>query len=340
MHRPPFFMNAVPKAQPICYVTVMKKILVADIGGTNARFMAFETDGHLLYPKQKTSIPTTGSNSFTALMEKLTASPFSLPPFRADFLSIAIAGPVQGKTYCDPPNIAWDVDISDYAQHTGLSHYLLINDFSAQAFACGTSVFDEAATILAGTAQQDGVIAVIGAGTGLGKAILAPDGRGGYFALPTEGGHGLFPFIGEHEFEFQRFIMKNTGKRQVIWENVVSGPGLSLIHAFLTGEHLKPPEVAAQFNSGSETLQWAARFYARACRDFALSTLATGGVVISGGVAAKNPELIMNETFRKEFRTSETHARLLQDIPVKLNTNEDSGLWGAAYAAFNEISRW
>ncbi|MFQ8737648.1 MAG: glucokinase [Bilophila wadsworthia] len=43
--------------------------------------------------------------------------------------------------------------------------------------------------------------------------------------------------------------------------------------------------------SGSETgtLRWYARFYARACRNWALSTLCTGGLFITGGIALRNP---------------------------------------------------
>ncbi|MBI9093065.1 MAG: glucokinase [Desulfobacterium sp.] len=316
----------------------MKTIIAADIGGTNARFKAFETDGQKLFPGGDIRFPTKGVASFEELMEQLTASPFPLKATRADMFALALAGPVQGGVYCSPPNIGWAVDMGAFSRHSGISNYILLNDFTAQAYACRTSIIDKAITVLPGKAQPDGVMAVLGAGTGLGKAILTPDGAGGYLVLASEGGHGLFPFAGEPEFRLQRFIMNRTGLSQVIWEHVVSGPGLSHIHAFLTGKEVSPAEVAAHAAKHTATLQWASRFYARACRNFALEALATGGVVISGGVAAKNPDLVLNDTFRKEFLYCDTHGELIADIPVLLNIKEDTGLWGAAFAAMLRLN--
>jgi glucokinase len=167
-------------------------------------------------------------------------------------------------------------------------------------------------------------------GTGLGKAALVSDGRGGHIALPSEGGHTLFPFVTDREWEYFRFLQARTGRTQIIGDLVVTGGGLSALHSFLAGRELDPPEVAAGFATHPETLAWFARFYGRACRDLALQVLALGGLFVSGGIAAKNPEVVEHPVFAEEFRASETHPHLLAQIPVRLNANEDSGLWGAA----------
>ena len=80
-----------------------------------------------------------------------------------------------------------------------------------------------------------------------------------------------------------------------------------------------------------------ARFYARACRNYALQVLARGGVYIAGGVAAKAPVLVTHPEFEAEFRRSPTMAHLLAKIPVFLNRNEESGLWGAALAGVQKL---
>jgi len=69
-------------------------------------------------------------------------------------------------------------------------------------------------------------------------------------------------------------------------------------------------------SENSETLEWAAGFYARACRNYALETLAMGGLYIAGGVAARTSEVLTHHTFEKEFRGSDTLSDLTAKIPV------------------------
>lgn len=314
----------------------MRTILAADIGGTNGRFAVFTvSDAGDLSMGESVWLETKACASFAEMIAKLGESGLPLLPQDADAVGIAIAGPIENGSYCKPPNIDWDVDLAGRDSRL-LPHYTLINDFTAQAWACLTPAVADALEILEGRGQG-GTIAVIGAGTGLGKAALVPDGRGGYVVMPTEGGHTLYPFVSREEFEFLDFVRERTGRRQIIGDIVVSGLGLSLIHEFFTGERLAPSEVAAGFYSKSKVLAWAARFYGRACRDLALGTLAQGGVFVSGGVAAKAPELVTHPAFSDAFLYSETHADLLQYISVKLNVNEDSGLWGAAFSAMRTL---
>lgn len=309
----------------------MPTILAADIGGTNARFARFEA-GHGLVMEDSVWLPTAGSASFDDLLDALDGTDFSLPPDRADAVAIALAGPVRGLR-CKPPNIPWSVDLSHTGPSRGWRRYALMNDFAAQAWACRSPVAGLALEVLPGRPDPDGTVAVLGAGTGLGVALLARDLRGGYMALPTEGGHATFPFQGREEFAFQEFIQERTGRELVIGDLVLSGKGLSALYAFHTGRDLEPNQVAAELDAAPATLEWFARFYGRAARNLALSSLALGGVFVSGGLAAHNPSLVMHRAFGDEFRYSETHPELMADMPVRLNVEQDSGLWGAAYMA-------
>lgn len=306
----------------------MKRILAADIGGTNGRFASFTYEGGTLALGEELWLDSAGASSFAELVAGLPDEG-PLAAAGADAVSLAVAGPVQGGTYCDPPNLPWDVDVRDPARF-GFRRAVMCNDFEAQAYAVPTDALRGAEVVHPGT-PREGVVAVIGAGTGLGKAALAPDGHGGWVALPTEGGHALFPFEGAREFAFQEFVAARAGRTQVIGDMVLSGSGLAALHAFLTGEEATPERVGASLGPGSETLAWFARFYGRACRDLALSLLAVGGVVVTGGVAARNPAIVRHAAFSEEFLRSETHGRLVERIPVRLNVNERSGLWGAAY---------
>lgn len=72
------------------------------------------------------------------------------------------------------------------------------------------------------------------------------------------------------------------------------------------------------------------RFYARACRNWALSTLCTGGLFVTGGIALRNPLVTECAAFREAFYEG-PHRRLLERIPVRRFTDMNSGLWGSAW---------
>ena len=162
--------------------------------------------------------------------------------------------------------------------------------------------------------------------------MLIPDGRMGYLACASEGGHGNLPIENEREVEFQQFALSRLqGVNYVSWEDVLSGRGVSLVHEFLTDQRLGPEQISAKLQATPETLHWLATFYGRMCRNFALEVFATGGVYITGSVAAKNPVLLSCESFRDAFLATRVHRQTFERIPVYLVDDDDNGLWGAAY---------
>lgn len=318
----------------------MRTILTADIGGTNSRFAHFEEDTLGRLSLKKTRWFRTGdAKSFAGLLKLLQEDGFSLLPREADAAVFAVAGPVIDGRYSSPPFIPWDIDISNAEGALSLNRSLLINDFIAQAFACRSPATEKAQSILLGSISPEAAVAVIGAGTALGKAVLMPDGFGGYVPVPSEGGHANFPFVSKREIGFQEFLRRELNEEYITANYVVSGRGLAYVHRFLTGEDLSPQEVTATFSPDSETLAWAARFYGRVCRNYALEVLARGGLYIAGGVAVRTPSLLTHKNFETEFRNSVTMASLLDDVPVLLMDNEESGLWGAALLAQQQLKR-
>ena len=309
-------------------------ILSADIGGTSSRFGHFKANhaGELDLVSHLW-LKTAEADSFADLLEKLRDSDFPFDPGQADIVAIAVAGPITKGVSVHPPLIPWDVDITHAGRDFGFRRSILINDFVAQAFSCISPIGRSAETILAGSPEPQSTIAVIGAGTGLGKAILVPDDRGGYSVAPSEGAHACFPFIGDREFALQRFFITSRRTPYATYNHVVSGNGLTAIHEFLTGSRLEPAQVAKQFPHHPETLAWFARFFGRACRDFALETLARGGLYIAGGLAARNTDIVRHESFRKEFLDSDAMGAILTPLPVFLIKDQNSGLWGAAMRA-------
>ncbi|AMK11676.1 glucokinase [Pseudodesulfovibrio indicus] len=307
----------------------MAKILAADIGGTNSRFALFESDGARLEIGDSIWLPTHGAKTFPELLEQLWASDFPARPGSFDAAVLAPAGAVYGGMTCPHlPNAPWGIDLNEVDFGTGAVR--LINDFSAQAYATRTSAVDDALVVQAGEPVEGETIAVIGAGTGLGYSALLWTGAA-WTALPSEGGHMAFPFIGRDEAEYAEFNRMESGRNWPEGDSVVTGLGLRLVHKFLTGEDLDPKEISARITPESETTRWYARFYARACRNWAIGLMSTGGFFIAGGIAAKNRMFVEVPEFMNEFHNSHVYGDFLHSVPVKLNCNEESGLFGAAF---------
>jgi glucokinase len=310
-----------------------QRYLAADIGATNSRFALFQDCGGNLGMVQVERIPTQQAKSFADLLNLLRQSSLGPALRQCRAAALAVPGAVQNGIYAKPPNISWDIDIRT-ADLEGLpNRIILLNDFAAQAYACRTKAVAQALPIHPRRGDAHGVVGVIGAGTGLGHGFLVPLPKQHFLALPSEAGHAAFAFATQEEQAFERFLQQQLALKYIIGDVVVSGQGLALLHQFHFGEKVAPSQAAAVFTEDSPVLRWFARFYGRACRQFALNVLATGGIYICGGVAAKNPFLVQHREFIREFMNNPHYSALLQCIPIALNTNEDSGLWGAALAA-------
>ena len=171
-------------------------------------------------------------------MQQLLQYPFSA----GDSLVIALAGPVKGL-HGRLTNGQLRIDLDGVAQQYSLACCLVLNDFSAQAFAtltpCGT-----AATVVRSSTrsidQSRETRAVLGAGTGLGAAMLVrsdgPDSAGSWLAVPSEAGHTAFAFVGPEEQAYQAFLARELGRDYPTAENVLSGEGLSGLHYYLSGQ--------------------------------------------------------------------------------------------------------
>ncbi len=333
----------------------MQHILAADLGATHSRFALFRAQPHnseapLLTLLGEQTFAGADYPSFTALLHALfaqashAASPFfPLHEGKAAIAVLAPAGPVQGEV-CRLSNLPWVITAQEPRDLFRIPKACLINDFAAQAYACLLPHSVNPRSILAGEARRDAPVAVMGAGTGLGKALLLcpPEGEttensrknplarfARALVLPSEGGHAEFPFAGEREFAFAQFAAKREGTDRLIGDAIVSGAGLAHLVAFITKESLPPREATARAKDCPEALEWFARFYARACRNFVLDTLALGGLYITGGMALRLP-VLTHPAFAREFRRSAVQGPLLAKTPVWHVQNPQAGLWGAA----------
>jgi glucokinase len=359
----------------------MLKLLAADIGATNSRFALFSlqrrpSGGAALTLRREIRLAGREYPSFEHVLRALLAGP---EPFlqagEADTAVLALAGPIEDDS-CRLSNLPWLIRSREVRNLLGLSRVLLINDFTAQAQYCLFPEISMAAAIQKGSPRPDYPSAVIGAGTGLGKALLlypvnmapaakalsakasGPAGRTretslkdgesrslqasflaeapAFRILASEGGHAEFPFLAEEE-GFAAFLSRETGRERLIGDMVVSGSGLGHLHAYLTGKRLADEEASQDAGKHPEILELFARFYARACRCFVLETLALGGLFISGGLALRLP-VLSHPAFLAEFGRSAAHQGLLESLPIIHLQDPGSGLWGAALRGVLSLS--
>ena len=326
------------------------RIFTADIGGTTSRFALFEAEDtpDSLRCLANARMPS-AAKDFTSLLARLAEEFPELVPERADRVVLAAAGPAHSGESITLTSLPFAVDRAAVIQRAPGIQTLLLNDFSAQALACLTPVMAGASFLhgRAGLLQparecfrfpRAGFCApcvLLGAGTGLGVALLVPDGEGQGTArvLPSEGGHTAFAFVSEQEQAFGRFVAARKRLAYTRGEDVLSGSGLALLHEFLTGTVLEPAAITAQPGfAGSAVCRQFARFYGRACRQLALTCLPSD-MVISGGLAARCPELVRHPDFFEEWTSAPgQHRMLLENIRLWLNEDQDSALWGAAWA--------
>lgn len=357
-------------------------ILAADIGGTNSRFALFRSEPDnegvpLLSLLREKWLSGADYPDFPAALAALrVATPEGPPLLRGpecgqDYdpdcgpeygpeysLSgaaeeglalcavIAPAGPIQGES-CRISNLPWLVRARDVRDALGAANVALINDFAAQAYACLIPERIAPYSVLEGRPDPDvpadAPVAVVGAGTGFGQALLlrpAPplggESRPALLrrlrqarVLASEGGHADFPFSGPRENAFAGFAAARYGLSRLIGDNVVSGPGLAHLLAFLTGRDLCPREAARVAPEHPEVMEWFARFYGRACRQYVLHTLALGGLYITGGMALRVP-VLDHPAFAAAFLDSAIQRPLLESVPVQHIREPQAGLWGAA----------
>ena len=318
--------------------SAIRHLLVADIGGTNCRLARFALNGdgslaleHSVWLESQSIL---GTGHLLAEFERHLEMPLS----HADALVLALAGPVRHGLCGRLTNASLELDLRA-AAHLQDRPIRIINDFVAQACACLAPLGADARLLWPGESASVSVAApraVIGAGTGLGMAALYPlalavSGASGWLLAPSEGGHMVFPFVGEQEAAFQEFLCRRLGLSAARGDDVLSGRGLALLHEYLTGEQLSPGEVGrTALAETTPTLRWYARFWGRACRNLMLSTLCSGGLWIAGGIAARNPLCVSCDDFFAELHLAPDFSHWLKEIPVRLLEDVDSGLWGAA----------
>lgn len=315
----------------------MSRIVAADIGGTHCRFAIAEiAAGQVTGVSEPTVLRTSSHASLgDAWGEFATRHGEPLPRAAA----IAIAAPVEGETVALTNN-PWTLHRPSLPSILAVDRLTIVNDFAAVAHAVASLAPDHFLPFCGPERLPDeGVLTVIGPGTGLGVAQLvrAP---GGCQVIATEGGHIDFAPLDAFEDRLLASLRARFGR--VSAERVVSGPGLVHIHAALAASSGAPVPAVDDQMLWRLALDGADPLAATALDRFCLSlgavagdlALAQGasGVVIAGGLGQRLASVLPKSAFEARFVAKGRFEPRMRSLPVKILTHRQAGLYGAAAA--------
>ena len=314
--------------------------LIADIGGTNARFALTDPQAPEVGMLEARSLPNAEFASLQHAIEHYLAAVGARPQRAA----IAVACPV-GSDEIRLTNRAWSFSRSELQRRLGLDELRMINDFGALAWAVSALDRDDSVLLYGALrAAPLGPISVIGPGTGLGVGLLVGEPPH-WQVVETEGGHVSFAPLGEEEEIIARWLTARYGRAST--ERVLSGAGLSHIEAALRGEEPRPlPGKASTLRDPADIVAAALdghdlparRALARFCAvlgsvagDAALIHGART-VMIMGGIVPRFLPFLRSSAFRERFLAKGRFAAYLESVAIHVVTHPHPGLLGAAVA--------
>lgn len=312
--------------------------LVADIGGTNARFAIADIDELTIE-----HFAAFRCDLFPSLQAAIKAY-LDCIPHRPSLAGFAIAGPVSDETI-RMTNLPWSFSRKDLCLATGAKYVHAVNDFEALALVLPFLGPHDLLKIGGDDPVDHAPKVVLGPGTGLGVAglVFSPSG---WIAVPSEGGHISFAAEDADELSLIKLIAKD--ETHISAERLISGPGLVRIYTALAetrgaaAELASAPEIVEQALHGEdrlalESLGYLEKWLGRFAGDMALAYSARGGVYLGGGIPARVFDPSEATAFRlaffhREYQSKGRLSSFLAPIPIYVIKALDAGLRGAAVA--------
>jgi glucokinase len=308
-------------------------MLVADIGGTRARFALLDERGA---PGLVRILAVT---DFAGPVEAIQAYLAALGGRAVHSAALALAAPVDGPVI-RLTNAAWTFAREDLKVRLGLQRVLLLNDFTALALSLPHLGADDLRQVGSGIAVERAAKAVLGPGTGLGVSGLLFD-RGRWLALSGEGGHCSLAATDEREAAILALAWREL--KHVSAERLLSGSGLPLLHrlvAAVDGRHsevLTTAEIVSRAVASDDVqcravIDTFCALLGATAGNLALTLGARGGVYVGGGIIPRLGELFDHSPFRARFEAKGRFSSYLATIPTYVMLSPTPALLGAAHA--------
>jgi len=313
--------------------------LVADIGGTNARFGLVCAPGAAVEQVMSMRCADYASPEVAAcayLADVGSRAGATLQPRVAAFaLATAVDGDIVTMT-----NSPWIVSAAAARDALGVQRVILLNDFEALALALPRLAPVDVLRIGGGPIDHRLPMAVVGPGTGLGVAACVPTPDGGWLALPSEGGHATLAAADDFEADVLRIVRGEYA--HVSAERLLSGLGLPLMYRAVAAVRgraheasLSAPDITrlgltASDATCTETIDLFCAMLGGFAGNVALTIGARGGLLIAGGVAHTLREYLPRSRFRERFESKGRFRAYLAPIATGLIVAPHAALDGAA----------
>jgi glucokinase len=309
--------------------------LVADIGGTNARFGWIGQAGDAV--SDVLALPTAGHATLAdAARAYLGRTGHQAPASMAMGIATLIGGDEIRMT-----NHHWAFSIRALQAELGLGKLLVINDFTALALSLPSLEGAQLRQVGGGAARAQAPKALLGAGTGLGVSGLLPSG-GHWVPLSGEGGHVTLSASNDREAAVIAQLRRRYGHASA--ERALSGAGLVALYDAVCALSSRAPDpmTAAQVSDHGlqgtdaacvEALELFCALLGTVAGNLALTLGAEGGVYIGGGIVPRLGEFFDRSAFRQRFEAKGRFRDYLAAMPVLVISAEVSpALMGAARA--------
>lgn len=309
-------------------------LLVADIGGTNARFALSLPDTASGQP-QIEQIRHFSVSEYPELGGAIAAYLQSITGEQPEQACLAVAAPIL-HGIADFTNSPWVVEAASLAERFDFAAVRLVNDL--QALARGAPMLDPASldVLIPGDPEPGRSQVVVGPGTGLGQALLVPDGTR-WIVLATEGGHTAFAPQDPEEAEILGWLAGRFG--YVSFERVVSGQGIENLYQALSAVRgiassaLTAREISdasATDRQARDALGYFSAITGTFAGNAALAAGARGGVYLGGGILPKLGPRFDRARFTRRFKERGPMSPFLEGVPVRLILSDLAAFLGAA----------
>jgi len=303
------------------------QILVADLGGTHARFL-LTGDTRRFTPDAPLELPSADFSDMDSLVTQALKR-LRLGDGTGVRAMLAVAGPVR-EDRAKLTNLSWSIDAAALKQRFGFASVGVLNDLAAAAWALSDGAPQDVKTLREG--RNQGRSLVISVSTGVGTAYWSKSGHQVHVDA-AEGGHAGFAAADDWSLGFLKELQRQHGTR-ISWERVLSGSGLAALDAHLRGgDALAAAEVTRRAKAGEATALNSVARYARLLGAFAgdlvLAAPAPGGVWLMGGVLEGLGPVFDGAGFLRGFGDKGRLSPQLVGVPVHLTVDDGLGLRGA-----------
>lgn len=326
--------------------------LVADIGGTNARFGWLDEPGAPVTQVRRLSVPAfagpgEAARSYLDTLQAELGAAYRPPRHAAFAVATAVAGDRIAFT-----NSHWAFSRGQVQRGLGLRSLLMLNDFESLALSLPCLGEPQLRRHPGGTGGATPLtaagclLAVVGPGTGLGVGAVLRT-RSGWVALPGEGGHATLAPADDLESAVLAHVRRQFA--HVSAERLLSGIGLPVLHQALGAVQGRAPaalsaaQIVERGKAGSDalcsqTLDLFCALLGGFAGSVALTLGARGGLFIGGGIAPRFAERFFASAFRERFEAKGRFRAYLQAIPTALITDTLAALTGAALAIDQQVA--